>query len=100
MLRIFGSRDRRRELERDVIQRQYRRGRRWTVWFWSLFYGGFMFLWMTLCQFFLHPRPTLKAGQDWIWLLISLMFWLAAGYGLGAYQWRRIEKKLLGVGTD
>jgi hypothetical protein len=94
MLRFFHPSDRRRKLERDAIERLYRRGKRWTVWFWSLFWGGLMFFWMTVLDLFRHPVHLFTSREEVLWLLLSLLFWLAAGYTVGLTVWRSTEKKM------
>jgi hypothetical protein len=92
MLGFFASRDRRRELEREVIQRHYRRGRRWTVWCSSLFYGAVAFVFLPIFDFVRHSPTPLRLYA--ITTILSLPMWLAVGYAQGAWQWRFIEKKM------
>jgi uncharacterized membrane protein YhaH (DUF805 family) len=85
--------DRYRELDRRMIEANHRKGRKWTVWFWSLCWGGFMFVSMTATDYIRRPQQQFKGMQEVYWLLFSLLLWTAAGYGFGERRWRTIERK-------
>jgi hypothetical protein len=93
VLNFWSPNDRNRQLQRDVIEMWHRRGRRWTVWFSSLFWGGFMFIWMTALDFIRHPGQQFKGLQEVLWLILPLSFWLCGGYVVGIWVWRKIERK-------
>jgi hypothetical protein len=53
----------------------------------SLGWGGFMFIFMTCMSFFVdHKKPDL-------FLPISALFWLLAGYPFGLWLWRWCEER-------
>lgn len=93
MPNFWSMSDRNRELRREIIEHLYRKGRRRTVWFWSLLWGGFMFVLMTALDYIRHPQQPFKGVQEVYWLIFSLLLWIAGGYAVGEWQWRTIEQK-------
>ena len=50
-------------------------------------WGSLMFVFMNAMDLFVHHRI-----DSW-WLPISLVFWIAAGYGVGISMWNSFEGK-------
>jgi hypothetical protein len=71
-LSLWRPNDRDRQIEKDVIERMYQRGRRWFAWAMSLVWGGFMFIWMTALDFIRRPHQQFKGFPEVLWLLLSL----------------------------
>jgi hypothetical protein len=77
------------EREREVLLRIKARGKRRFVWQTGvLVWGGFMFIFTNAVDVILRHKSI-----EWSFLPISLVIWLAVGYGFGEFMWRSFEKK-------